>query len=181
MGDINKIKGGITVFCSARIEDGEDYQKCRLFLMDLLKKYPDRPIITGGGPGLMNLANKLAQEHGNISVGVTIDIPDETNNAHLDVHYHAATFGERINIMLDRSDALICMPGGCGTLHELFTARTRMKTRRMRKVATYLFDSSFWDGLIDFERMAKRGTISHDDAHKHIKIINSVDKINIKD
>ena len=120
-------------------------------------------IITGGGPGLMEAANMGAQEGGSTSVGLNIELPfeqlpNECIDLLLDFHY----FFARKVMFVRYANAFVVLPGGYGTLDELFEALTLIQTAKIRHFPLILMDREFWTGLFDWvaDQMLSRGTIS---------------------
>ena len=168
----NKIRDTIVFFGSARLkEQDEYYQKTRDLAFRLTKwsmgKYKDehRYVITsGGGPGIMEAANRGASEAGGKSVGLGISLPfEETNNKwitkRLNFVFHY--FFMRKFWFIYKTKGIVYMPGGFGTLDELFDILTMLQTNKIsRKIPIVLFGSEYWDGLINWDRMIENKTIS---------------------
>jgi uncharacterized protein (TIGR00730 family) len=141
-------------------------------------------VCTGGGPGIMEAANRGAWEAGGLSIGLTISLPhEEFNNNYMtpDLHFHFHYFFMRKFWFTYLAKAVIMMPGGFGTLDELFEILTLAQTRKMTKrIPVCLFGSSYWDEIIDFQALVNHGVISPndlslfrrcdsvDDAYEHI-------------
>jgi uncharacterized protein (TIGR00730 family) len=124
-------------------------------------------VCTGGGPGIMEAANRGASEARGLNVGLTISLPfEEFENPYisreLDFHFHY--FFMRKFWFLYLAKAMIFFPGGFGTLDELFETLTLVQTHKMRKkVPMVLFGSSFWEKVVDLEALVEFGTISAED------------------
>lgn len=123
-------------------------------------------ICTGGGPGVMEAANRGAAELGAPTLGLNITLPHEqtvnpyvTPSLHFEFHYFAA----RKMHFLMRAKALVAFPGGYGTMDELFEIITLVQTQKERPVPIILFGSSYWKQLINFELMVEVGTIARQD------------------
>ncbi|MGD9126547.1 MAG: TIGR00730 family Rossman fold protein [Planctomycetia bacterium] len=123
-------------------------------------------IVTGGGPGIMEAANRGAYEAGAKSVGLNIHLPKEqhpnpyiTPELCFQFHYFAV---RKLHFLL-RAKALVVFPGGFGTLDELFEALTLRQTGRMQDLPIIVFGRSFWENAIDFQLFADEGTIEDDD------------------
>jgi uncharacterized protein (TIGR00730 family) len=130
----------------------------------------DYVITTGGGPGIMEAANRGAQDVGAKSIGLNITIPTEqvpnpyvTPNLCFQFHY----FALRKMHFLMRAKALVVFPGGFGTLDELFDALTLRQTRRMQQIPILLFGREYWKRVIDFQFLADEGVI----ADEHLNLI----------
>ena len=169
---INKIIDTIVFFGSARLkEQNEYYQKTRNLAFKLTKwsmgKYKDehRYVITsGGGPGIMEAANKGAKEAGGKSIGLGISLPfEETNNKWITkkLNFVFHYFFMRKFWFIYKTKGIVYMPGGFGTLDELFDILTMLQTNKIsRKIPIVLFGSEYWDGLINWDRMIENKTIS---------------------
>jgi len=124
-------------------------------------------ICTGGGPGIMEAANRGASEAKGYNVGLTISIPNEEfDNPYIsrELHVHFHYFFMRKFWFIYLAKAVVLFPGGFGTLDELFEILTLVQTRKMRKrVPIILFGSKFWNEIINFEALIRYGTISSED------------------
>ena len=132
-------------------------------------------VISGGGPGIMEAANKGAAEAGGKSVGLHIELPKEQQpNQHANVRLAFKYFFIRKVMFVKYAVAYVIMPGGFGTLDELFEALTLIQTKRIRSFPVILFDSSFWGGMLKWlnKTLLKKGTISEPD----LDIFQVVDK-----
>ena len=183
----NKIRDTIVFFGSARLkEQDEYYQKTKDLAFRLTKwsmdKYKDehRYVITsGGGPGIMEAANRGASEAGGKSVGLGISLPfEETNNKwitkRLNFVFHY--FFMRKFWFIYKTKGIVYMPGGFGTLDELFDILTLIQCKKItRKIPIILFGSEYWNGLINWERMIENKTISRSDIELFV-ILDSVEE-----
>ena len=168
----NKIRDTVVFFGSARLkEQDEYYQKTRDLAFRLTKwsmgKYKDehRYVITsGGGPGIMEAANRGAKEAGGKTVGLGISLPfEETNNKWISkrLNFVFHYFFMRKFWFIYKTKGIVYMPGGFGTLDELFDILTMLQTNKIsRKIPIVLFGSEYWDGLINWDRMIENKTIS---------------------
>ena len=126
-------------------------------------------VITGGGPGIMEAANKGAQEAGGASVGLTIDLPfEENHNNYIDKDrmINFDYFFVRKVMFVKYAQAFVVLPGGFGTLDELMEAITLIQTSKIKKIPIILLGTSFWSGLIDWLKqtlLAQNNTISEGD------------------
>jgi uncharacterized protein (TIGR00730 family) len=126
----------------------------------------DCALVTGGGPGIMEAANRGAWEAGIKSVGLNITLPKEqAPNSYIDPHlcFRFRYFGLRKMHFLLRAGALVIFPGGFGTLDEMFDALTLRQTNRMQKIPIILYGRDFWKRVINVEVLADEGTISDRD------------------
>jgi uncharacterized protein (TIGR00730 family) len=145
---LRDIDDGVSVFGSARIEEGHRwYGLCRETAACLAGH--GFTVITGGGPGLMEAANRGAAEAGGLSVGLNIELPHEQHpnpyaNRSLDFHY----FFARKLMFVRYSRAFVIMPGGFGTLDEMFESLTLIETDRIKHFPTILVDSGHWAPLL---------------------------------
>jgi uncharacterized protein (TIGR00730 family) len=140
----------VTVFGSARTKPDEPYYAAAEATSRLLAK-ANYAVITGGGPGIMEAANKGAFEAGGMSVGCNITLPHEQDankyqQITLDFHY----FYARKVMFVKYASAFICFPGGFGTLDEFFETVTLMQTKKMESLPIILFGKSYWTGLIEW-------------------------------
>ena len=126
-------------------------------------------VITGGGPGIMEAANKGAQEAGGASVGLTIDLPFEQNhNNYIDTDriINFDYFFVRKVMFVKYAQAFVVLPGGFGTLDELMEAITLIQTSKIKQIPIILVGTSFWSGLVDWLKqtlLAQNNTISEGD------------------
>ena len=128
-------------------------------------------VITGGGPGIMEAANKGAQEAGGASVGLTIDLPfEEKHNNYIDKDrvINFDYFFVRKVMFVKYAQAFVVLPGGFGTLDELMEAITLIQTSKIKKIPIILVGTAFWSGLIDWLKqtlLIKSKTISEEDLN----------------
>lgn len=123
-------------------------------------------VVTGGGPGIMEAANKGAFEAGGISIGLNILLPQEQNlNPYLSLPVDFKYFFVRKVMLMKYSMAFICMPGGFGSMDELFESLTLIQTERVRPFPIVMVGSSFWGGLVDWikDTMLSAGNIDKED------------------
>lgn len=139
-------------------------------------------VITGGGPGVMEAGNRGAQDREGVSVGLNIELPfEQSHNDYInaDTCLHFDYFFVRKVMFVKYSQAFVVMPGGFGTMDELFEALTLMQTEKIKKQPIVLYDSTFWAGLLDWFQsiMAERyQTISPDD-HKLFYMADSPEQV----
>ncbi len=130
------------------------------------KRWRDNVIATGGGPGLMEAANRGAKDAGAPSIGFNIALPHEQKpNAYLtpELTFQFHYFAMRKMHLAMRANGLVAFPGGFGTLDELFEILTLQQTGKALRAPVVLFDSEYWQGIINFKRLAEEGVISPHD------------------
>jgi uncharacterized protein (TIGR00730 family) len=123
-------------------------------------------VITGGGPGAMEAANRGACEAGGVSVGLGIELPFEQGlNPYVDIGVNFRYFFVRKTMFVKYASGFIVLPGGFGTLDELFEALTLVQTRKVTRFPIVLFGSSYWQGLADWVRgtLLREGKVSSAD------------------
>ena len=154
----------VTVFGSARVREGSPEYTNALAIGRALGE-AGFAVITGGGPGVMEAANRGAREVGATSVGCTIKLPrEEKPNPYLDVHVDFHYFFARKFMLTKYSLGFIVFPGGFGTADELFEALTLIQTGKMHDFPVVVFGGDFWQPLRNqLERMARDGMISAHD------------------
>ncbi len=159
------IPPAISVFGSARVtEDDPTYGHARTIGSELAKG--GFAVITGGGPGLMEAANRGCHEAGGVSVGCNIELPFEQRmNDYVDLGVDFRYFFVRKTMFVKYSEAFIVMPGGYGTLDELFEALTLIQTGKAQHFPVVLFGSDFWGGMIGWlkEKVLTEHKISEED------------------
>ncbi len=166
----------VAVFGSARIkEDSIHYQNARKIGGGLANL--GFTVITGGGPGIMEAANRGAKENNGHSVGCNITLPKEQQpNPYLDKWFLCKYFFVRKVLMFKYADAFVIMPGGIGTLDEFFEALTLIQTRTILNFPIILFGKDFWEPLNPlFKSMIEAKTISPEDLNL-ILFTDSVDE-----
>jgi len=155
----------VTIYGSARTSpDNKYYILAEQIAAELARN--GYGVITGGGPGIMEAANKGAGEAGGLSVGLNINLPHEQNsNPHANLHLNFEYFFVRKVMFMKYSMGFICMPGGFGSLDELFEALTLIQTERIKPFPIVLVGTAFWAGLVDWIRdtLLGNGNISNDD------------------
>ena len=155
----------VSIFGSARVPAGDpEYELARAVARQLSASGMD--VITGGGPGVMEAANRGAQEGGSRSIGLNIDLPFEQHeNRYLDLEMTCHYFFTRKLFFVRYAVGFVVFPGGYGTLDELFEALTLSQTGKMRHFPIVLVGSDFWSGLVDWlrERALGEGMVSTED------------------
>ncbi len=166
----------VTVFGSARIATEHKYY---VFAYDLGRRLSEIgfTVMTGGGPGIMEAANKGAKDAGGRSVGCNIELPFEQDpNPYMDKWVTFKFFFVRKVLLMKYSYAYVVMPGGAGTMDELFEAITLIQTKKISDFPVVLIGKEFWKNLIELlEDFVTQGTISKDDLKLFI-LTDSVDE-----
>ncbi len=176
---LNKIGPCVSIFGSARSEPGDEYYETAIQLAKSLTN-EGYGIITGGGPGIMEAANKGAQTNDGKSVGLNIDLPFEQEpNKYIDSNklINFDYFFVRKVMFVKYAQGFIVLPGGLGTMDELFEAMTLIQTKKIGKFPIILVSSDFWSGLIDWLKEAmleKTQNISEEDMFL-FKLVDTVD------
>ena len=147
---LSEVHNAVTIFGSARVKSDDIYYQKTEILARLLAQ-AGFSVITGGGPGIMAAANKGASEAGGKSVGLNIRLPFEQkpnpySNVHLDYKY----FFIRKVMFVKYAVAYVILPGGFGTMDELFEALTLIQTKRIKSFPLILMGSDYWQGLLDW-------------------------------
>jgi uncharacterized protein (TIGR00730 family) len=147
---LRDIDDGVTIFGSARVaEDHPWYELCRETAACLARD--GFSVITGGGPGLMEAANRGAAEAGGLSVGLNIKLPHEQEtNSYVNRALEFQYFFARKLMFVRYARAFVIFPGGYGTLDELFESLTLIQTHRIELFPTILVDSKHWEPLLDW-------------------------------
>ena len=160
------IPPSVTIFGSARTPSDDSVYNSAVETARLLAK-SGFGIITGGGPGIMEAANKGAQEGGNLSIGCNIELAfEQAPNQYLDISLDFRYFFVRKTMFVKYSNAFIIFPGGFGTMDELFEALTLIQTKKVSNFPVILYGSTYWDGLLNWIRktMLAEEKVSADDV-----------------
>ena len=178
---LNKLEPCISVFGSARTKpEDPNYQ----LAVDVAKRLVDAGfgVITGGGPGIMEAANKGAYMNGGLSVGLNINLPfEQSHNPYIDPDKnidHRYFFVRKV-MFVKYAQAFVAMPGGFGTLDELFEVLTLIQTKKITNVPVILVGKEFWQGLVDWVKntmLDKYNNISAKDMDM-IPITDDVDEV----
>lgn len=154
----------VTIFGSARFKSDHPYYRQTEEVAGEIAKL-GFTIMTGGGPGIMEAANKGAKDVGGRSVGCNIVLPHEqSHNAYLDKWVNIKYFFVRKNLLMKYSYAFVVMPGGFGTLDEYFEALTLIQTKMVSQFPIIIFDRDFHKDLMEhIDLMVVKGTISEED------------------
>jgi len=172
------IRPAVSIFGSARIKPGEYWYEQTV---ELSRKLSDAgfAVISGGGPGIMEAANKGAFEGKSISVGLNMQLPLESHgNPYQDVSLNFRHFFARKVAFAKYATAFIAPPGGWGTLDELMEVLTLIQTRVGRTIPVILMGSAYWQGLLDWMRNVQvaQGTVSASDLDL-IRVIDDPDQV----
>jgi uncharacterized protein (TIGR00730 family) len=160
-----EVHPAVTIFGSSRAKTKSPFYQTTVKLASLLVENGFN-VISGGGPGIMEAANKGAAEAGGKSVGLHIHLPEEQEaNKYANVRLEFRYFFIRKVMFVKYAVAYVIMPGGFGTLDELFEALTLIQTNRIKSFPVILLDSKFWNGLLDWfkETLIKENTVSDSD------------------
>jgi uncharacterized protein (TIGR00730 family) len=166
----------VTVFGSARYhEDHAWYVLARKMGAAIARM--GFTVLTGGGPGIMEAANRGAKDVGGRSVGCNIKLPVEQKpNPYLDRWVNIRYFFVRKTLLIKYSYGFVIMPGGFGTMDEMFEALTLIQTHKIRNFPIVLMGKEYWQDLFEFvQKMAAKGTISPEDLD-YIKFTDSIDE-----
>jgi len=163
---LHHIGPAVTIFGSARVKPEDPVYKKASEIAALFVK-EKFAVISGGGPGIMEAANKGAKEADGISVGLNIELPfEQAPNLYADIQVNFQYFFIRKVMLVKYALAYIIMPGGFGTLDELFEAVTLIQTKTIKPFPVILVGSEYWQGLLDWikERMLAEKRISPGDV-----------------
>lgn len=155
----------VTVYGSARTAEDHPYYKLSMELGKALVE-AGFTVITGGGPGVMESANRGAFENGGRSIGLNVELPMEQKpNPYLTLSLSFRYFFVRKVMLVKYATAFILLPGGVGTLDEFFETLTLIQTRKITPFPVVLIGKDYWGGLVDWmeERMLGEGMISPED------------------
>ncbi len=154
----------VTVFGSARFAETHPYYA---MARDLGRRLAEAgyAVITGGGPGIMEAANRGAREGGGLTIGCNIVLPQEQKpNPYLDRVLHFHYFFVRKVMLLKYSSAFVAMPGGFGTLDELFETLTLIQTGKIGRFPIVAMGRRYWDDIHAHATMVREGTVDADDV-----------------
>ena len=176
---LKKYPKSVSIFGSSQAKpDGDVYKKTEE-LAGRISRELGYAVITGGGPGIMEAANKGAYEAGGVSLGLNVSLPHErSTNAYATQAIKFSYFFSRKTMLVFAAEAYIFFPGGYGTFDELFNVLTLIQTGKIPRVPVVLFDSKYWNPLRDFmlEHTCKKyGAISESDLG-YFEITDSLDR-----
>ena len=169
-----EIRPAVSIFGSARVRPGHRWYELTVELARMLSD-AGFTVISGGGPGIMEAANRGAHAGSSPSVGLNIELPHEQHgNAYQDISVNFRHFFARKVAFAKYATAFVAVPGGFGTLDELGDVLTLIQTRMGRRIPVILVDSAYWKGLIDWMRdsLAANGLIDP----KDIELMHIVDE-----
>ncbi|WP_277184677.1 TIGR00730 family Rossman fold protein [Caballeronia sp. BR00000012568055] len=175
---LSEIRPAISIYGSARLKPESPYYKLTI---EIAQKFSDAgfAVISGGGPGIMEAANKGAHAGKSPSVGLNIELPHEqSGNQWQDISLRFRHFFTRKVTFVKNSDAVVVMPGGFGTLDELAEVLTLIQTKKSRHVPIVLVGAEFWAGLLDWFKntLLTNGVISEKDLDL-MKVIDDPDQV----
>jgi uncharacterized protein (TIGR00730 family) len=176
-GTLAELGPAVSVFGSARIHRDDPAYALGLALGRSLVE-AGYAVITGGGPGTMEATNRGASEAGGVSVGLGIELPFEQGlNQWVDIGITFRYFFARKMMFVKYAQGFVFLPGGFGTLDELFEALTLLQTQRVTRFPVVLVGSAYWSGLLDWARttMLPRGTVSAADIGL-IEVVDDIDE-----
>ncbi len=175
---LSEIGFAVSIFGSARFKAGDKYYELAEQIARKLGE-AEFAIISGGGPGIMEAANKGAAEVNRLSIGLNIELPHEQKpNTFQNRSLHFRYFFARKVMFVKHSMGYVCMPGGFGTLDEFFEALTLLQTMKIYPLPLVLFGCEYWDGLIHWMRntMLAHGAISEEDF-RYITVTDDPDEV----
>ncbi|WP_297889000.1 TIGR00730 family Rossman fold protein [Sulfurihydrogenibium sp.] len=168
----------VTVFGSARVKEGDKYyDAARELGYKLAKK--GFTIVTGGGPGIMEAANRGAFEAGGNSIGLNIKLPKEQKpNPYLNITLNFNYFFARKVMLVKYATAFVLFPGGYGTLDEMFETLTLIQTKKLKPFPLILFGEEHWKGLINWlkESVINKNYIDEEDLNI-FKVLDNIDDV----
>ena len=169
---------GVSIFGSARLLPENPYYAQAMQIAEGLAR-EGFMVISGGGPGIMEAANRGAQAGNGVSVGLNIELPREQHaNTYQDISLDFRYFFVRKVMFVRHSIGYVCMPGGFGTLDELFESLTLMQTHKIYRMPIILFGTAFWGGLLDWIRntLVSGGLISPEDMD-YLTVTDSTEEV----
>jgi uncharacterized protein (TIGR00730 family) len=176
--NLARIGPAVTIFGSARIPPDSYYYRATVAIAERLAE-AGFAIISGGGPGIMEAANRGGYSRGVETVGLNIDLPEEQEpNAYQTLPLYFTHFFARKVMFVKYATAYVVLPGGFGTLDELVESLTLQQTGKAERFPTILVGSEFWSGLVHWfeDTLLAHGTISPEDLHL-FQVIDDPDEI----
>ncbi len=172
------VRPAVSVFGSARVKPGTEYYRLAENTARLLSE-AGFAVFSGGGPGLMEATNKGAFEGGGLAVGLNIDLPrEQPSSRYQHISLRFKHFFARKVMFAKFASAYIVLPGGYGTLDELFEALTLVQTGKGRQMPIILLHEPFWRGLLSWinERLVSEGMIDDSDC-KLLQVVNEPQQV----
>jgi uncharacterized protein (TIGR00730 family) len=152
--ELSELRSAVTVFGSARVKEDDPWYRASRETGRLLGE-AGFAVITGGGPGMMEAANRGARDAGAMSIGLNIELPHEQHiNPYVDKEINFRYFFVRKTMFVKYSRAFVVFPGGFGTLDELFEALTLIQTGKVENFKVVLMSRAYWTGLLDWLRQS---------------------------
>ena len=177
---LSDVHPGVTVFGSARVKPGDPVYK-KAEKVGCLLAQAGFTVITGGGPGVMEAANKGAIEAGGKSAGLAIQLPHEQSiNKYANIVVNFRYFFVRKVMFVKYAQAYVVMPGGFGTMDELFEAMTLIQTDKIKPFPVILMGSDYWKGLLDWIKKTmseKAGMITREEVDEIVQIIDEPEDV----
>lgn len=169
----------VTFFGSSRFTSDNKYFKLAYELSSRIASELKYAVVSGGGPGIMEAANKGAFEAGGSSLGIVIKLPQQDNNHYLSDFREFSFFFDRKVVLTFSAETYVFFPGGFGTLDELFELITLVQTRKIPKVPIILVGSEYWNKLHEFirETLFKNYSAIDEKDMNIYKIVDSIDEI----
>jgi uncharacterized protein (TIGR00730 family) len=175
---LNGRRRAITVFGSARLPESDPFYEAARETARLLGER-GFAVITGGGPGIMEAANRGAREAGALSIGLNIELPSEQSlNAYCDASYKCHYFFVRKMLFVKYARGFAIFPGGFGTLDELFESLTLIQTGKLAQFPVVLVGSEYWSPIADWllNSAGKKGCVDDGDL-KRFRIMDEAEEI----
>jgi hypothetical protein len=176
--ELSQLGSAVSIFGSARVTPQDEYYKKAMYLARRLAEN-GFSVITGGGPGIMEAGNRGATEGGGKSVGMNIRLPFEQKpNPYANVSIDYKYFFIRKVMFVKYAMAYVILPGGFGTMDELFEALTLIQTRRIRSFPVILMGGDYWEGLLNWikDTMLREGMIQPEDVDL-LQLIDDPDQV----
>jgi len=178
---MSRIGPCVSVFGSARTKPGDTYYELAENIAFQLTQH-GFGVITGGGPGIMEAGNKGAQRGGGVSVGLNIDLPfEQKDNSYIDQDKNLQFdyFFVRKVMFVKYAQGFVALPGGFGTLDELFEAMTLIQTKKIEKFPIVLVGTEFWKGLLDWmkETMLKTNGNIHEGDLDLFQVVDTAEEV----
>jgi uncharacterized protein (TIGR00730 family) len=149
---LNAIRPAVSIFGSARVVPDHPYY---MLAEQIARRLSDAgfSVISGGGPGIMEAANRGAHEAGGLSIGCNIELPmEQGTNPYVDLSVNFRYFFCRKTMFVKYSEGFVLFPGGYGTLDEMFESLTLIQTRKIKQFPVVLFGAHYWSGLLAWAR-----------------------------